>query len=196
MRNSGGGHTGACPWGRNDRSGKHSVRGTRRGTAAVAVVAAGFMTATAGCGLVGDSEGVAAASPEPTPPFTTRTAADEIAGLALAGGLPEGDTSTAGLPRGGWRTCVAPWTGDAPAAEAAGAFEATVLRLRQHDWELVSSHSEQDITYRTLAKRGWKLYARHYTADTSEAGQAVSLTAVEDGCRLPRKVRGDYEDPA
>ncbi|MBM7438691.1 hypothetical protein [Streptomyces sp. HB132] len=172
------------------------MRGTRRGTAAVAVVAAGFMTVTAGCGLTDESEGAPAPSPEPTPAFTTQTVADEIAGLALAGGLPEGDTSTAGLPKGAWRTCVAPWTGDAPAAGAADAFEATVMRLRQHDWEIVSSHAEQEITYRTLAKRGWKLYARHYTGEGAGAGQTVALTAVEDGCRLPKRVRGDYEDPA
>ncbi|MFI2782565.1 hypothetical protein [Streptomyces sp. ALB3] len=168
----------------------------RRRRTTVAAVAAGLMTVTAGCGLVGESGAATAPSPEPTPPFTARTVAEEIAGFARAGGLPPGDTSTAGLPEGDWRTCVAPWKGDAPAADAAGAFEATVLRLRQHDWEIVSSHAEQDVTYRTLAKRGWKLYARHYAAKGPDAGPTVSLTAVEDGCELPRRVRSDYEDPA
>lgn len=153
------------------------------------------MTVTSACGLVGESEGAPApSSREPAPPFTTQTVADEIAGFARAGGLPEGDTSTAGLPEGEWRKCVVPWTGEAPAAGAAGAFEGTVLRLRQHDWEIVSSHAERDVTYRTLAKRGWKLYARHHAV--KGAGQTVSLTAVEDGCRLPGRIRSTYEDPA
>ncbi|WP_405661939.1 hypothetical protein OG379_12000 [Streptomyces sp. NBC_01166] len=166
----------------------------RRRTAAVAAVAAGFMTVTTGCGLISDSESAPPPSPDPTPPFTTPTVADEIAGFAEAAGLPPGDTSTARLPEGDWNGCVAPWTGYAPAADAAGAFEATVMRLRQHDWEIVSSHAEQDVTYRTLAKRGWKLYARYYAVEN--AGRTVSLTAVEDGCRIPEKIRDDYEDPA
>ncbi|MFC8227120.1 hypothetical protein [Streptomyces sp. NPDC057287] len=166
----------------------------RRRTAAVTAVAAGCMTVTAGCGLVGETETVPRATRVPLPPLTAETVADEIAGFAVAGGLPPGDTSTTGLPEGDWRTCVAPWTGYAPAADSAGAFEATVLRLRQHDWEIVSSHAERDVTYRTLAKRGWKLYARYYAVEN--AGRTVYLTAVEDGCRLPGKIRGDYEDPA
>ncbi|HWU07663.1 MAG TPA: hypothetical protein VN520_14985 [Streptomyces sp.] len=170
------------------------MRTTRTGTAAVAAVVAGFMTVTTGCGLIGESDAAPAPSPEPTVPFTSRTVADEITGFARAAGLPDGDTSTAGLPEGDWRRCVVPWAGDAPAADAAGAFEATVMRMRQHDWEIVSSHAERDVTYRTLAKRGWKLYARHRTA--GGAGQAVSLTAVEDGCELPRRIRDGYEDPA
>jgi len=192
MRNSGGGHTGAGPWG--GTTGREAELRRRR-TAAVSAVAAGCMTMTAGCGLIGESEGVpAASSREPAPPFTTGSVADEIAGFARLAGLPPGDTSSAGLPEGDWQKCVAPWTGHAPAADAAGAFEATVLRLRQHDWEIVSSHAERDVTYRTLAKRGWKLYARYYAVEN--AGRTVSLTAVEDGCRLPERVRGDYEDPA
>lgn len=163
---------------------------------AAAAVATGFMTVTAGCGIVGESESATAPSPEPTPPFTTRTVADEIAGFARAGGLPPGDTSTAGLPRGDWQQCVAPWTGDVPEADADGAFEATVLRLRQHDWEIVSSHTDHEVTYRTLAKRNWKLYARYHAGEGSTRGRTVSLTAVEDGCRLPAGVKGDYEDPA
>ncbi len=186
---------GACPWGRNDRGGKHPVRGTRRGTATVAVMAAGLITLTAGCGLVGDAGSAPAPSPEPTPPFTAQTVADEIAGFARAGGLPEGDTSASGPAKGDWRACVAPWTGDAPAAGAADAFDATVTRLRQHDWEIVSSHAEQDITYRTLSKRGWMLYARYHDGDGSGTLRTVSLNAVEDSCRLPGKVLGDYEDP-
>lgn len=90
---------------------------------------------------------------------------------------------------------MAPWTGEAPTAGAAGAFDATVTRLRQHDWEIVSSHTEQDITYRTLSKRGWMLYARYYDGDGSGTARTVSLNAVEDSCRLPGKVRADYEDP-
>jgi hypothetical protein len=176
-----------------DRVGSISVRTTRRGTAAVAV-AAGFMAMTTGCGLISDSDSAPAASQEPAPPFTVQTVSDEISGFARAAGLPPGDTSTVRLPKGGWHTCVAPWTGYAPAADAAGAFEGTVLRLRQHDWEIVSSHAEQDVTYRTLAKRGWKLYARYYAVEN--AGRTVSLTAVEDGCRVPRKIRATYEDPA
>ncbi|MFJ8750487.1 hypothetical protein ACIREO_14305 [Streptomyces sp. NPDC102441] len=166
----------------------------RRRTVAVAAVAAGFMTVTTGCGVLADSGSAPVPSPEPTPQFTARTVSDEIAGFAEAGGLPPGDTSTGGLPKGEWHTCVAPWTGYAPAADSAGAFEATVMRLRQHDWEIVSSHAEHDVTYRTLAKRGWKLYARYYAV--ADTGRTVSLTAVEDGCRLPAKIRGDYEDPA
>ncbi|MER5550868.1 hypothetical protein ABT001_04130 [Streptomyces sp. NPDC002793] len=172
------------------------MRGTRRGTAAAAVaVAAGFMTVTTGCGLMGEHASAPAPSPDPTPPFTARTVAEEIAGFARAGGLPPGDTSTAGLPKGDWRQCVAPWTAEAPEADADGVFEATVLRLRQHDWEIVSSHAEHQVTYRTLAKRGWKLYARH-AAGGSGAGRTVSLTAVEDGCRLPARIKRDYEDQA
>ncbi|MGW0789598.1 hypothetical protein ACWD04_15385 [Streptomyces sp. NPDC002911] len=168
----------------------------RSRTAAAVAVAAGFMTVTAGCGLTGEHASAPAPSPDPTPPFTTQTVADEIAGFARAGGLPPGDTSTAGLPKGDWQQCVAPWTGDVLEADAAGAFEATVLRLRQHDWEIVSSHAEHEVTYRTLTKRGWKLYARHYAAQGVAAGQVVSLTAVEDGCRLPAGIKGGYEDPA
>ncbi|WP_406149515.1 hypothetical protein [Streptomyces sp. NBC_01012] len=167
-----------------------------RRTVAVAAAAAGFMTVTAGCGLTGDDDAAApaSASPEPTPPFTTQVVAAEIAGLARAGGLPAGDTSAAGLPDGSWRTCVAPWKSDAP--DSAGAFDATVMRLRQHDWEIISSHAEQDTTYRTLAKRGWKLYARYEAVEDSGAGRPVSLTAVEDGCHLPEKAKDAYEDPA
>ncbi|MFJ8884246.1 hypothetical protein ACIRJR_12665 [Streptomyces sp. NPDC102402] len=169
----------------------------RRRTAAVAAVAAGFMTVTAGCGLVGDEEVLPAkATREPLPPLTAGAVADEIAGLARAGGLPAGDTSGAGEPKGAWRTCVAPWDGEAPTAGAAGAFEATVLRFRQHDWEIVSSHAERDVTYRTLAKRGWKLYARYRAEADPGAPRALSLTAVEDGCELPGKIRRAYEDPA
>ncbi|MFD5870991.1 hypothetical protein [Streptomyces sp. NPDC060322] len=166
----------------------------RRRTAAVAAVAAGCMTVTAGCGLMEEAGTVPKATRVPLPPLTAGTVADEIEGFARAAGLPPGDTSAAGLPKGDWRTCVAPWTGYAPAADAAGAFEATVMRLRQHDWEIVSSHAERDITYRTLAKRGWKVYARYYAAES--AGWTVSLTAVEDGCELPGKVRAGYADPA
>ncbi|WP_329036892.1 hypothetical protein OHT61_09710 [Streptomyces sp. NBC_00178] len=166
-----------------------------RGTAAAAAAVAGFMTMT-GCGLVGHDEAAPAASPVPLVPYTRESAATEIASLARAGGLPDGDTSTAGLPTGDYRSCVAPWLGEAPAAGAAGAFDATVTRLRQHDWEIVSSHAEKDVTYRTLAKRGWKLFARHYTMKGFGPDQIVSLTAVEDGCELPRQIRGDYEDPA
>ncbi|MFE4689025.1 hypothetical protein ACFRH6_03085 [Streptomyces sp. NPDC056749] len=158
-------------------------------------MAAGLITLTAGCGLVGDAGSAPAPSPEPTPPFTAQTVADEIAGFARAGGLPEGDTSASGPAKGDWRTCVAPWTGDAPAAGAADAFDATVTRLRQHDWEIVSSHAEQDVTYRTLSKRGWMLYARYHDGDGSGTVRTVSLNAVEDSCRLPGKIRGDYEDP-
>ncbi|MFB8024787.1 hypothetical protein ACFQ6U_01160 [Streptomyces sp. NPDC056465] len=165
----------------------------KRRTAAVAAVA-GFMTVTAGCGLAGETGTVPKATRVPLPPLTAGTVGDEIEGFARAGGLPPGDTSATGLPGGEWRTCVAPWTGYAPAADAAGAFEATVMRLRQHDWEIVSSHAERDVTYRTLAKRGWKVYARYYAAES--AGWTVSLTAVEDGCKLPGKVRAGYEDPA
>ncbi|MFE4449833.1 hypothetical protein [Streptomyces sp. NPDC056796] len=170
------------------------MRGTRRGTAAVAAVTAGLMTVTAGCGLLDESGTPLAPTPEPTPPFVARTVADEIAGFARAAGLPDGNTSTGGLPGGDWQKCVAPWTGYAPAAGAADAFEGTLTRLRQHDWELVSSHAVRDITYRTLAKRGWKLYARYHAVQG--AGPTVSLNAVEDGCRLPGKARGAYEDPA
>lgn len=152
------------------------------------------MTLTAGCGLDEESGSAPAPSPEPTLPFTADLVSDETAALARAGGLPPGDTSGAGLPEGDWRRCVAPWTGYAPAADAADAFESTVTGLRQHDWEIVSRHTGRDVTYRTLAKRGWKLYARYYTAES--AGWTVSLTAVEDGCRVPEKVRDDYEDPA
>ncbi|MFD6280498.1 hypothetical protein ACFWFI_33795, partial [Streptomyces sp. NPDC060209] len=87
------------------------MRGSRRGRAAGAVVAAGFMTVTAGCGLTGESESAPPPSPEPTLPFTSGIVADEIAGFARAGGLPPGDTSAAGLPKGDWLNCVAPWTG-------------------------------------------------------------------------------------
>ncbi|MEV6311144.1 hypothetical protein AB0M10_21390 [Streptomyces sp. NPDC051840] len=169
----------------------------RRRTAAVAVMAAGFMTLTAGCGLMAEEEILPKPTREPLPPLTAGAVSDEIAGLARAGGLPDGDTSTAGLPEGAWRACMAPWTGRAPAADAAGAFEATVMRLRQHDWEIVSSHSGHDVTYRTLAKRGWKLYARSYGAAAAPGpGAKVSLTAVEDDCEPPAKVRAGYEDPA
>lgn len=169
----------------------------RRGTAAAAVAVAVFTT-TAGCGLVGDSESATApaSSPDPVVPYTRETAAGEITSLALAGGLPAGGMAMSGLPKGGWRNCVAPWTTEAPAAGAADAFEATVMRLRQHDWEIVSSHAEKDITYRTLAKRGWKIYARYYAMEGFGPDRIVSLTAVEDGCALPERIRGDYEDPA
>lgn len=172
------------------------MRGTGRGTATAVAVAAGFMTVTAGCDLIGEHASAPVPSSRPTPPFTARTVAGEIAGFARAGGLLPGGTFTAGLPKGDWRKCVAPWTGDAPPADAAGAFEATVLRLRQHDWEIVSSHTEREITYRTLVKRGWKLYARHYAAEGPGTRPTVSLTAVEDDCRPPARIRGDYEDPA
>ncbi|MFE3516063.1 hypothetical protein [Streptomyces sp. NPDC059166] len=175
----------------------------RRRTAAVAAMAAGFMALTAGCGLTGEDEILPKATREPLPPLTASAVSDEISGLARAGGLPDGDTSPAGLPKGGWRDCMAPWTGRAPAADAAGAFEATVTRLREHDWEIISSHtghdshSGHDVTYRTLAKRGWKLYARRYDdASAPGPGADVSLTAVEDGCEPPAKVRAGYEDPA
>ncbi|WP_406395766.1 hypothetical protein [Streptomyces sp. NBC_00887] len=168
---------------------------TRRTVAVTAAVSA-FMTMAAGCGLVGGSEGAPKASPSPTAPFTKQTVGDEIAALADAAGLPPGDTSTAGMPEGAWQDCVAPWTGDAPAADAARAFEATVKALRGQDWEIVSSHEEQDVTFRTLAKRGWKVFARHYAMEGFGTEQIVSLTAVEDGCELPEAIRGDYEDPA
>lgn len=154
------------------------------------------MTMAAGCGLVGGSEGEPKASPSPTAPFTKQTVGDEIAALADAAGLPPGDTSTAGMPEGAWQDCVAPWMGDAPAADAARAFEATVKALRGQDWEIVSRHEEQDVTFRTLAKRGWKVFARHYAMEGFGTEQIVSLTAVEDGCELPGSIRGDYEDPA
>jgi hypothetical protein len=154
------------------------------------------MTVTAGCGLTDESGGAPAPSAEPPAPFTKDAVAGEIEAVARNGGLPPGDSSTAGLPKGAWRTCVAPWRGDAPAADAAGAFETAVRKLRQQDWEIVSSHAERDVTYRTLAKRGWKVYARHYTAKAAGPGQLVSLTAVEDGCELPEGIRRGYEDPA
>ncbi|MCX5412892.1 hypothetical protein [Streptomyces sp. NBC_00059] len=157
---------------------------------------AGLMTMTAGCGLMDESESAPTASPEPIVPFTRDTVAGEIEAVARNGGLPAGDTSTAGLPKGAWHTCVAPWWGEAPTAGAADAFDTAVRKLRQQDWEIVSSHAEQDVTYRTLAKRGWKVYARHYTAQTTGPEQLVSLTAVEDGCELPEDIRGGYEDPA
>ncbi|MEU4260871.1 hypothetical protein ACYCCF_08130 [Streptomyces argenteolus] len=169
--------------------------GTRR-TVAVAAAVSAFMTVTAGCGLVGEDGTAPEPSPEPTVPFTRETVAGETAAAAGTAGLPAGDTSTAALPAGDWHTCVAPWTGDVPAAGAAGAFEAAVRQLRQQEWEIVSSHAEQDVTFRTLAKRGWKVYARHYAAEGSGTGQIVSLTAVEDGCELPKEIRADYEDPA
>ncbi|WP_307127273.1 hypothetical protein [Streptomyces sp. B1I3] len=162
-------------------------------TAAVSVL----VTMVAGCDLVGGSE---AAPPPPSPsplaPFTRETAAAEIASVTAASGLPAGDTSTAGRPEGAWQQCVAPWTADAPAADAAEGFEAAVKRLRQQDWEIVSSHAEQDVTFRTLVKRGWKVYARHHAPRAPGDEQLVAFTAVEDGCELPGPVRGDYEDPA
>ncbi|MFF5896198.1 hypothetical protein ACFY8O_09785 [Streptomyces argenteolus] len=172
------------------------MRGSRRGTAAATAVVAGLMTVTAGCGLGDESGSAPAPSPEPTVPFTKETVTAEIEAVARNGGLPAGHTSMAGLPTGAWHTCVVPWWGDAPAAEAEGAFETAVRKLRQQDWEIVSSHAEQDVTYRTLAKRNWKLYARHYTLTDSGPEQLVSLTAVEDGCELPEDIRGGYEDPA
>ncbi|MFC9124223.1 hypothetical protein ACFTXO_31145, partial [Streptomyces sp. NPDC057067] len=104
-------------------------------------MAAGFMTVTTGCGLISDSGSAPAASPETTPPFTTETVADEIAGFARAAGLPPGDTSTAALPQGDWHTCVAPWTGYAPAAVGAGGGVGSGLRQRGHGWEIGSSHA-------------------------------------------------------
>jgi hypothetical protein len=154
------------------------------------------MTVTAGCGLVGEEGAAPKPSPVPTVPFTKETVTGEIAAVAGTAGLPAGDTSTAGLPAGDWQECIAPWMGDAPAAGAAVAFEAAVRQLRQQDWEIVSSHAEQDVTFRTLAKRGWKVYARHYAMAGFGTEQIVSLTAVEDGCELPEEIRGDYEDPA
>ncbi|MET8172129.1 hypothetical protein [Streptomyces clavifer] len=159
-------------------------------------VMSAVMTVTAGCGLVGEDEPAPKPSREPALPFTKEAVTGEMAVVAGTAGLPAGDTSTAGLPAGDWQDCVAPWMGDAPAAGAADAFEAAVRQLRQQEWEIVSSHVEQDVTYRTLAKRGWKVYARHYAMEGFGAEQVVSLTAVEDGCELPEEIRGDYEDPA
>ncbi|MEU1126935.1 hypothetical protein ABZ371_25975 [Streptomyces sp. NPDC005899] len=167
----------------------------RSGTAATAVVGL-LVTVVAGCDLAGGSEVARKPSPSPSAPFTRETAAAEIASVTAASGLDAGDTSTAGLPRGAWQRCVAPWTADGLADDAAGAFEAAVRRLRQRDWEIVSRHAERDVTFRTLAKRGWKVYARHYAARGTGGGQSVVFTAVEDGCELPGPVRDGYEDPA
>ncbi|WP_254667914.1 hypothetical protein [Streptomyces griseus] len=170
----------------------------RSGTAAATAVASVFVTVTtvAGCGLADGSGAAPGPSPSPSAPYTRETAAAEIASVTEASGLRGGDTSTAGAPRGSWRACVAPWTAQAPAAYAAEAFEATVKRLRQHDWEIVSSHAERDVTFRTLVKRNWKVYARHYAPPGPDGEQTVAFTAVEDGCALPGPVRGAYTDPA
>ncbi|WP_031090106.1 hypothetical protein [Streptomyces sp. NRRL WC-3549] len=156
----------------------------------------GFMTVASGCGLVGEEAG-AAVGPTggPDAPFTREAVAAEISAYTRAAGLPEGDTSVEGVDAGGGKGCVAPWLGDVPAGRAAEGFEGTVKRLRQHDWEIVSRHTEGAVTFRTLAKRGWKLYARHYALEDLGRTQIVTFTGVEDGCELPDPVRDAYADP-
>lgn len=85
---------------------------------------------------------------------------------------------------------MAPWMADAPEAEAADAFAATVKRLRTLGWKVTTSRDEQDVTLRTLTKQGWRVYARHYTMEGFGAEQPVSFTAVKDGCELPDEVQG------
>ncbi|MFS0698053.1 hypothetical protein [Streptomyces nitrosporeus] len=154
------------------------------------------MAVTTGCGLIGPDEEKtpAKASPSPLLPFTKETVADEIAAYTFAAGLPDGDTSAAGMPEGAWRECVTPWHGTVPADRAAEGFEGTVKRLRQHDWEIVSRHAEGDVSFRTFAKRGWKLYARHQALGDNT--QAVAFTGVEDGCELPEGLKDEVLDPA
>lgn len=156
----------------------------------------GILTAVAGCGLGdgGATDSAAKASPQAAVPFTKETVANEVGAAADDSGLPPGDDSMAGLPEGEWRTCVAPWMADAPEAEAADAFAATVKRLRTLGWKVTTSRDEQDVTLRTLTKQGWRVYARHYTMEGFGAEQPVSFTAVKDGCELPEEVQGDFSD--
>ncbi|MEE1738531.1 hypothetical protein [Streptomyces sp. BE147] len=167
---------------------------TTRAVALAAVVSA-TLIGTAGCGLV-DQDTRSAPKPPPTPttPFTKEAVANEVGAAADASGLPPGDDSTAGMPEGEWQSCVAPWMADAPEADAADAFAATVKTLRKQGWKLTTSRAEQDVTFRTLTKRGWKVYARHYAMDGFGAEQPVSLTAVKDGCELPEEIKGDFQD--
>ncbi|WP_326697271.1 hypothetical protein OG909_07970 [Streptomyces sp. NBC_01754] len=155
----------------------------------------GFMTVGVGCGLVGGQAG-AKPSPVPVVPFTRETVAAEMASYTRAAGLPAGDTSTAGTPGEAWRGCVVAWSGEGPAETASEGFEGTVKRLRQHDWEIVSSGTEGDVTFRVLAKRGWKLYARNHAPKGAAGAQALTFTGIEDGCELPARVREEYTDPS
>ncbi|GAA2946824.1 MULTISPECIES: hypothetical protein [Streptomyces] len=155
----------------------------------------GFITVAAGCGLVGEEASAAKPARVPAAPFTEEAVAGEIAAYTRAAGLPEGDTSVKGVDDGAPKACVATWLGDVPADRAAEGFEGTVKRLRQHDWEIVSRHTEGVVTFRTLAKRGWKLYARHYASKDLGSTQIVMFTGVEDGCDLSAPVRDAYADP-
>ncbi|GAA2986761.1 hypothetical protein Sfulv_16070 [Streptomyces fulvorobeus] len=157
------------------------------------------LTAVAGCGLGGGGAGEGAVTPSPTAaaPFTKETVADEVGAAADASGLPAGDDSMAGMPEGEWRDCVAPWLADAPAADAAGGFAATVGRLRKLGWKVTTSRDEQDVTFRALTKQGWSVYARHFAMEGFGDRHPVSFTAVKDGCALPEEVQGDFsDDPA
>lgn len=158
-----------------------------------------ILTAVTGCGLVDGSatDSAAKASPRATVPFTKETVANEVGAAADSSGLPPGDDSMAGTPEGEWRECVAPWLADAPAADAADGFAATVERLRKLGWTLTSSREEQDVTFRTLTKQGWEVHARHFAMDGFGDRQPVSFTAVKSGCALPEEVRGEFtDDPA
>ncbi|MGP3637319.1 hypothetical protein ACTU45_28910 [Streptomyces sp. 24-1644] len=171
--------------------------GTRR-AAAAAVAVTGILT-VAGCGLGDDgtTDGAAKESPTAVAPFTKETVANEVGAAADASGLPAGDDSMAGMPEGEWRNCVAPWLADAPEADAADGFAATVERLRKLGWKITTSSEEQDVTFRTLTKQGWKVYARHFAMEGFGDRQPVSLTAVKEGCALPEEVQGDFsDDPA
>ncbi|QNE79449.1 hypothetical protein F0344_26730 [Streptomyces finlayi] len=155
------------------------------------------MTTVAGCGLGdgGTADSAAKASPTATAPFTKETVANEVGAAADASGLPPGDDSMAGMPQGEWRDCVAPWLADAP--DAADGFAATVERLEKLGWQVTTSREEQDVTFRTLTKQGWKVYARHFAMEGFGAEQPVSFTAVKDGCALPDEVQRDLsDDPA
>lgn len=159
----------------------------------------GILTAVAGCGIGdgGTADDAANASPGATAPFTKEAVANEVGAAADASGLPPGDDSMAGMPEGEWRDCVAPWMADAPAADAADGFAATVERLEELGWKVTTSREERDVTFRTLTKQGWKVYARHFAMAGFGAEQPVSFTAVEDGCALPAEVQGDFaDDPA
>ncbi|MEU8676113.1 hypothetical protein [Streptomyces sp. NPDC048560] len=158
-----------------------------------------ILTAVAGCGLGdgGTADGAAKASPTATGPFTKETVANEVGAAADASGLPPGDDSMAGTPEGEWRDCVAPWLADAPEADAADGFAATVDRLEKLGWKITTSGEERDVTLRTLTKQGWRVYARHFAMDGFGDRQPVSFTAVKDGCALPEEVQGDFtDDPA